>query len=348
MNSQHKAFLIFLTAVSLAFGWILTPFFGAVFWAVVLAILFAPVNRFLLDRMRNRQNLAAFATLMLCLIMVILPVTLLIASLTQQGWTLYQKMRLGELDIGANFQQILAALPPWMAGVLDRFEITDLATLRERITSGAIQGTQVIATHVLQVGQNIFGFVVGLIVMLYLLFFFLRDGKRIADAVIRATPLSETHKRTLFEKFRTVIRATIKGSLVVAAVQGALGGLMFWILGIQGALLWGVLMAFLSLLPAVGSGFVWGPVAVYLLLTGSLVQGAVLIGFGMLVIGLVDNLLRPLLVGKDTQMPDYIVLLSTLGGLAIFGLNGFVIGPVIAAMFIAAWELFGAVAAQRD
>ena len=131
-------------------------------------------------------------------------------------------------------------------------------------------------------------------------------------------------------------------SVFVQFLQGALGGLIFWVLGIGAPLLWGVVMAFLSLLPVIGAGLVWLPVAVYLLATGAMWQGLGLIAYGTLVIGLVDNFLRPILVGKDTKMPDYVVLISTLGGLAAFGLNGFVIGPVIAAMFIAVWEIFSA------
>jgi predicted PurR-regulated permease PerM len=137
-----------------------------------------------------------------------------------------------------------------------------------------------------------------------------------------------------------VVRATVKGNLLVAITQGALGGLIFWILGIPTVLPWAVLMAFLSLLPAVGAGLVWAPVAVYFLLSGAIWQGVVLTLFGVFVIGLVDNFLRPILVGKDTKMPDYLVLVSTLGGLAVFGLNGFVIGPLIAALFISCWALF--------
>ena len=148
-------------------------------------------------------------------------------------------------------------------------------------------------------------------------------------------------------KFTTVIRATVKGNIVVAASQGALGGMIFWILGIQGPVLWGVLMAFLSLLPAVGAGLIWVPVAIYFLATGAVWQGVVLTAFGVFVIGLVDNILRPVLVGKDTKMPDYIVLISTLGGMALFGLTGFVIGPVIAALFMASWDLF-APSAETD
>jgi predicted PurR-regulated permease PerM len=176
--------------------------------------------------------------------------------------------------------------------------------------------------------------------MLYLLFFLLRDGDALSARIEGAVPLRPEHKRDVFDTFAVVIRATVKGTLVVAVVQGVLGGLIFWILGLPSAVLWGVVMALLSLLPAVGSVLVWLPVAVYFLLTGSTWQGVVLIAYGALVIGSVDNILRPIVVGKDTRMPDYVVLVSTLGGLAIFGPNGFVIGPVIAAMFIAAWDSF--------
>jgi predicted PurR-regulated permease PerM len=148
------------------------------------------------------------------------------------------------------------------------------------------------------------------------------------------------YKRHLFSKFTTVVRATVKGNIAVAAVQGTLGGVMFSFLGIQGALRWGFVMAFLSLVPAIGAGLIWAPVAIYFLLTGAIWQGITLIAFGVLVIGMVDNVLRPILVGKDTQLPDYVVLISTLGGMVVFGLNGFVIGPVIAALFISGWDLF--------
>jgi len=164
--------------------------------------------------------------------------------------------------------------------------------------------------------------------------------------VRQAVPLPEQQKRRLQLKFKRVVRATVKGNLLVAITQGALGGLIFWILDIPSALVWAVLMAFLSLLPAVGAGIVWAPVAVYFVLVGALWKGIVLTAFGVLVIGLVDNLLRPILVGKDTRMPDYLVLVSTLGGLAVFGLNGFVIGPLIAALFISSWAIFASTKPQ--
>ncbi len=164
----------------------------------------------------------------------------------------------------------------------------------------------------------------------------------------RAMPLAPAHKADLYDKFTTVIRATVKGNLLVAALQGLLGGLAFWFFDLHGALLWGVLMAFLSILPAVGAGLVWGPVALYFFLNGEIWQGVTLTAYGVLVIGMVDNLLRPILVGKDTRMPDYVVMITTLGGMAVFGLNGFVIGPVIAAMVMAVWHIFTASREAQD
>ena len=173
--------------------------------------------------------------------------------------------------------------------------------------------------------------------MLYLLFFLLRDEDALSKRIRDAIPLHTEQQRAFLLKFTTVIRATVKGDMLVALLQGTLGGLIFWFLGISAPLLWAVVMAFFSLLPAIGAGLIWIPVAVYLLASGAIWQGVFLIAFGALIIGLADNFLRPILVGKDTKMPDYVVLISTLGGIATFGLNGFVIGPVIAAMFIAAW-----------
>ncbi|HET7061189.1 MAG TPA: AI-2E family transporter [Nitrosospira sp.] len=337
---QQKAFLLMLAAVSVAFAWILLPFYGAVFWGSVLAIIFTPFYRKLLNLMNQRQNLAALTTLLLCLIMVILPLTFITASLLREGLIVYQRIRSGELNFGEYFQQIMNALPHWVVDLMERSGIGNLTQLRDALSNSILQGSQFIATEALSIGQNTFEFVVSFFIMLYLLFFLLRDGAALTAKINKAIPLSMEHKHHLISKFTTVVRATVKGNIAVAATQGVLGGLIFWFLDIQGALLWGFVMAILSLLPAVGAGLIWLPVAVYFLLTGAIWQGVVLILFGVLVIGLVDNVLRPLLVGKDTQIPDYVILISTLGGMVLFGLNGFVIGPVIAALFIAAWDLF--------
>ncbi|MEQ1741000.1 MAG: AI-2E family transporter [Candidatus Nitrotoga sp.] len=343
MNSsefQKKVFLLLLIVVSIAFCWIVWPFFGAVFWGTVLAIMFAPLYRRLLAVTRGRQNLAALATLVLCLIIVILPLTFITASLVQEAISFYQKLQSGELHFIANLQQVINALPRWMVDLLDRFEFGNISALQEKLSASMMEGSKFIATQVFTVGQNTFEFIVSFGIMLYLLFFLLRDGSTLSGRIRQAIPLCMEHKRYLFSKFITVLRATVKGNIAVAAVQGLLGGVIFWILGIQGPLFWGVLMAFLSLLPAIGAALIWAPVAIYFLVTGDTWSGVILIAFGVFVIGLIDNILRPILVGKDTQMPDYVVLISTLGGIALFGLNGFIIGPVIAAMFIAAWDLF--------
>ena len=339
-HPQSKAFLLLLTLVTIAFGAILWQFHGAVFWGVTLAILFAPLHRKLLQRMPGRTNLAALCTLGLCLVVVILPMTAITISLIQEATVVYERVRSGQLNFGVYLQQVISALPAWAAGLLDSLNLTSVTELQEKFSSVAVQASQFVAGQALSIGQNTLEFVVSFGLMLYLLFFLLRDGASLALRIGHATPLDEGHKRQLVDKFTTVIRATVKGNIVVAASQGALGGMIFWILGIQGPVLWGVLMAFLSLLPAVGAGLIWMPVAIYFLATGAVWQGAVLIAFGVFVIGLVDNVLRPILVGKDTKMPDYVVLISTLGGMSLFGLTGFVIGPVIAALFIATWDLF--------
>ena len=203
-----------------------------------------------------------------------------------------------------------------------------------------VQGGQFVAAKALNIGQNTFDFIVNLGIVLYLLFFLLRDGDDLAGRIRTAIPLHADQKRELLTSFTTVIRATVKGNVVVAIAQGALGGLAFWFLSVHAPVLWAVVMAFLSLLPAVGSALVWLPVAIYFLVTGATWQGIVLIAFGVLVIGLVDNVCVRSWSARTPKCPTTLCLISTLGGMAIFGLNGFVIGPVIAAMFMAVWDIF--------
>jgi predicted PurR-regulated permease PerM len=337
---ETRAFVLLMVIVTLAFGMILLPFWGAVFWGVIIAILSAPLQRLLVRWMGQRRAWAALTTLAIILLIVTPPLILIVATLVQEGSGVYARINTGELNFGRYFQEIVAALPPWFTQLLDRFGIGNLGDIEQRLTSAVAQASQLIANQVFGIGQNTLEFLVGFFIALYLAFFLLRDGPTLALRVKTAIPLDEVHKQALAQKFATVIRATVKGNIVIAVIQGALGGLALWLLDVRGALLWAVMMAFLSLLPAVGAGLIWGPVAIYLLVTGSVIQGAGLIAFGVLVIGMVDNVLRPILVGKDTRMPDYVVLISTLGGLAVFGINGFIIGPVIAAMFIAVWDIY--------
>jgi len=337
--SSENRVLLLLLIVSVALGWILLPFYGTIMWGAIIALLFAPLNRRLLPWLGGRRRSAALLTLLIVLIIVILPLILVTAALAREAALVYQRLESGEMQVGQYFHDVFDALPPWINALLDRFGLAEFDTLRRRLAAALSQASQLIAAQALAIGQNTFEFIVGLFITMYLAFFLILDGETVARAVRRAIPLAHAQQQDLVSKFTTVIRATVKGNLLVAAIQGALGGLAFWFLDVNGALLWAVLMAFLSLVPAVGAGLVWLPLALYFLVTGALWQGIALGVWGVLVIGLVDNLLRPILVGKDTRMPDYVVMITTLGGMSVFGINGFVLGPVIAAMFIAVWEI---------
>lgn len=335
---EQRAFLALLIGVTVLFLWLLQPFFGAIFWAMAATVIFYPAQQRLRQRWGERRNLNALLTLVLCVVVAVVPLTVIAGLLVDEALAFYQRVDSGAVDFSAYVERARDSVPV-ASGLIERFDI-DLEGIQERLVEGLVSISRTVATQTLTIGQNALQVVVSVVLMLYLTFFFLRDGDSLVRLLIRALPLGDARERMLFGKFAEVTRATIKGNLVVAVVQGALGGTIFAVLGITGALLWGVVMAFASMLPAVGTALVWGPVAVYFLLTGEIVSGIVLIAFGAVVIGLVDNVLRPLLVGRDTKMPDYLVLLSTLGGLALFGLNGFVIGPLIAALFLAFWDIF--------
>jgi len=336
---EGLALWILLWAVTLALGWILLPFYGTILWSAIIAMVFAPVNARLLVRTGGRRTVAALGTLLIVLVLVILPLALVTAALVNEAAQVYEQLKSGEMDPERFFGSVFGALPDSLVSLLGRFGLGDFEAIQRKLSAALSQAGQFFAGQALSIGQNTFDFVTKLFIGSYLAFFLIRDGEALARSARHALPLDAVAKRALFAKFTTVIRATVKGNLLVAVIQGALGGLAFWFLGVSGALLWAVLMAFLSLLPAIGAALVWLPVAIYLFVTGAVWQSLVLVAWGVLVIGLIDNLLRPFLVGKDTRMPDYVVMITTLGGMAVFGINGFVLGPVIAAMFIAVWHL---------
>lgn len=339
---------VLLLGVTVAFAWILLPFYGTVLWGAIIALLFTPLNRWLLPRLGQRRNLAALITMLVAVLIVVLPSLLVASSLTREATQLFARIASGELKPVEKLRSLFDALPSWLTDTLARFGLGDFDLLQNRLGQLLAKGSQMIATQTLNLGQDLLGIVVGLFMALYLAYFLIRDGVALMNAIRTAIPLPPDDKQELLQQFGTVLRATVKGNLVVAIVQGALGGLAFWFIGIHAALLWAVLMAVLSLLPAVGAGLVWAPVAIWLFATGQTWAAVGLVLYGVLVIGLVDNLLRPLLVGKDTGMPDYLVLISTVGGIAVMGINGFVIGPVIAAMFVAVWNIATAARQQQS
>lgn len=337
---RGSAFLILLAAVTAAFVWLLLPFWGALFWAVILAILFRPLERWLEERLGRRRNLSAALTVLAVILLAILPVTVVLVALVDQGASFAERLQSGEITAPASFGAVFDMLPAWAQRVLEVAGINEFSTLRGRLAEAITAASQYLATQALSVGQNTLRFVVSAGIMLYVLFFLFRDGPRIGAGIRSALPFDRKVTDALVDRFGEVVRATVKGNLIIALIQGTIGGVAFWLLGIEGALLWGSIMVVLSLLPAVGAAIVWVPVAVFLLLSGDYVRGIVLIAIGAGVIGLVDNLLRPPLVGKGSRLPDYVVLVSTVGGLSVIGLNGFILGPLVAALFVACWTLF--------
>jgi len=334
------ALLVLVGLATLAFGWVLLPFVGAIFWAVVLVIVFYPLYQRLLSAMGNRQNLASIATVVMVFLIVVVPLLLVAVAIVQEATTLVNAIQTEELALRRLFQQIFSVLPEWLKSLLARVGLTDLEAVQIRI-AGAISGwIGVIAPQVFSIGQITVNFFVSLFAMLYLTFFLFRDGTTLIGYFKRAAPFRPSQQEALLARFTLVVRATVRGDIMVAMLQGGLGGFAFWVLGIHATILWTVLMSFFSLLPVFGAALVWLPFAIYFLATGAIWQGIGLLSYGILVVGLVDNFVRPFLVGQATKMPEFIVLISTLGGVATLGLQGFITGPVIAAMFIAVWTTF--------
>lgn len=340
---QSAFFLGVLLLTTLLFLWLIRAFLQPLFWAAVLAIVFNPLHRLWLRVARNRRSAAAGLALLSIVLIVLIPLFLVGYSLSVEAVGLYQRIVAGEIDLGRPLRWLEQApvLKDWFA----RFGL-NREDLVGKASEAALTLTRVLASQAVIVGQSTLHFVLNLAIMLYLLFFFLRDGHTLIERLIQSLPLGDARERKLFGKFATVARATIKGTFVVAIGQGTIGGVLFWITGIHSPVFWGVVMTITSVIPAVGTVIVWLPAAIYLLLTGAIWQGVLVLVGGSLVISVVDNVLRPILVGKDTQMPDALILLSTLGGITVFGVSGFVIGPIVAAFFVAVWEMFAEEYAQ--
>lgn len=332
---QQAWFLILLAAVSLAFLWLTLDFIQPVFWAAVLAIIFDPVHRRIMALTGGRATVAALATTAAIVLVVFIPLSLIGVAVSREALNLYGRITSGDVDVSA----LIERYDPLVRDLASRVGV-DTDSVRKNVADAAGSAAQLIASSAVVVGQNVLSAVAQTALMLYLLFFFLRDGEQVLTSVGAAIPLGARRQRALFGRFTAVTRATLKGTLLVGVVQGALGAILFWALGLRAPVFWGVIMTMLSLVPMVGPPLVWAPTAIVLIATGSVTKGIVLLAGGALVVGTADNILRPLLVGRETRMPDYMVLLSTLGGLSVFGLAGFVAGPVLAALFLSVWGMF--------
>ncbi|WP_323664771.1 AI-2E family transporter [Pectobacterium carotovorum] len=332
-------FILILFIVTLAFFDILAPYYSAILWAAVLAIIFHPLKSKIRQKLNDRNGVASLLTVLIIFLLVFIPLGVIVSSLVVEINGVYTRLQDSNTQFPVVLAELIQHLPKWARHFLAEHNLDNAAKIQQELSQVVLKGGQYLAGSVLLIGKGTFTFFIGFGVMLYLLFFLLKDGAYLVNLILESLPLSTHVKHHLLVKFAAVSRATVKGTVVVAIVQGTLGGIAFSIAGIEGSLLWGSLMAFLSLIPAVGSAIIWVPAAVFLFATDMLWQAIFIVAFFVLVIGLVDNILRPLLVGKDTKMPDYLILIATLGGMEIYGINGFVIGPLIAALFIACWNI---------
>ena len=332
-------FLLFLGLITLALVYVAWPFASALLWAVLAAIMFQPLYQWILRRLGGRENRAAIATLLIITVAIVVPGIAIGNVIVGQVLQIYGALQGEGIGAAVYFDRIHDSLPARLRAMLDASGYGEFEVLQARVAGFLRDSLGLIARHALEIGGNAFAFLLAFAVGLYVTYFLLRDGRRLAGEVRATLPLEAPVAERLAASFVAIVRATIKGSVVVGLVQGMLGTITFWIVGFPSAVLLGVLMAIFSLLPAVGPAIVWVPIGTYLLVTASIWQGVVVIGSGALIVGMADNLLRPVLVGRDTGIPDWLVLVTTLGGIAAFGLSGIVVGPVIGGLFLAGWSI---------
>ena len=336
---ENGGLILFVAAFTLALTLIVSSFVGALLWAALAAILFQPLFQRLLARWPDRRNTAAAVTILIITVAVVIPALVIASLVVEQAASVYNQMRSGQINFASYFEQVHDALPLRIQRLLDGAGFGSFERAQGQISQAVASSASMLARQAFSIGANAAAFLLAFGVGLYVTYFLLRDGEKIGPAVVESLPLERSVAQRFADKFVAVVRATIKGSGVVAIVQGALGAITFWIVGLPAALLWGMLMAIAGLLPAVGPTIIWGPVAVYLLATGAIWQAVVVILSGVLVIGLADNILRPILVGRDTGIPDWLVLVTTLGGIDLIGLSGIVVGPLAGALFITGWQV---------
>ncbi len=331
-------FLLFVLLVTMAFFGLIGGFLLAIFWATVFAILFNEKFEQILSRFPTKPNLSAALTLGLILVVVVLPLGLVSVTVINEAYEAYELISEENESLKETVEELQEQIP------IDKKVLKKIGFQKSEIDAKfkelMTKGTELIAGSALNFTQNIFSFLINFFLMLYILFFFIRDGKRLVQELMWVIPIADKKEETLLLRFESVARATVKGSLLVALAQGIIGGLLFYILDIPSAFLWGIIMVLTSLLP-IGSAIIWAPWAIYLFSQEDYIRGIILLFVGTGFIGLIDNFLRPHLVGRDTKMPDYLILISTLGGLAWFGISGFVIGPIIASLFVTCWKMLG-------
>ncbi|MFW6088586.1 MAG: AI-2E family transporter [Gemmatimonadota bacterium] len=332
--------LVLAIAITLLFLAMIRSFVVALLLAAVFSAMTRPIYLWLGRKLGARHRTAAVATILLVVLLLILPLGLFLGIVVAQAVSVSEA-------VGPWIERQLAT-PHLFDSLMERVpQLEWLAPYQDAIVAraGQIAGSMgtFLVNSVAALTRSTAAFLLDLFIMLYAMFFFLIKGQEILARILYYLPLAPDDEGRMIEKFVSVTRATIKGSLVIGVIQGGLAGLGFAVAGVPASAFWGTVMAVLSIIPAVGSGFVWVPAVIWMFASG---QTGAAIGLGLwclVVVGGVDNFLRPWLVGRDTKMSDLLVLISTLGGLFLFGAVGFILGPIVAALFVTIWDIYGRV-----
>ncbi len=321
---------------------ILSPFLKAITWALILAILVYPLYAWLLGRLRGRETLAALIVIVLITVLVIAPGIQLAWFLSDEAVLLVQSVRsLLNNENGTPWQSL-----PWVQVLLswwDRmtFQLVDFKiNWKDLLIQGAQSSSSFLVGQVKGIAQNVLLFAVNFVIALVTLFFFLRDGAGFVTRVQRLLPMGHEHQTRLFKNIVDTVVAVVHGSLVVAMLQGLLAGLAYWLLGVPFAVLWGVLTGFVALLPVGGSTIVSIPASIYLFVQGETVNGILLLVWCLGVVGMIDNILKPLLIGNRLGLPVLFLFFGILGGISLFGAVGIVLGPALFALLRALLDLY--------
>ena len=332
----RRGFLLALAVgISILFFFVIQRFLLTVLLAAVFAGLAYPLYDWLLARMGPR--LAATLTLVLLFVGVGLPVAGFLTLVATEAVQISQGVAtwLQEDGRAAEIHDRLAQIPFAGRFMPEESQIVERVQEAARGAGSFLMGTLAAAT------RGTLNFFLQLLVLFYALFYFLIDGPRILQSILRYIPLAPGQKEELLERFVSVTRATVRGSLLIGLIQGGVAGLAFWVAGVPGPAFWGTVMVVLSIIPAVGATLIWVPAVIYLFMAGHVVAGAGLLAWCAIVVGSIDNFLRPRLIGRDARMSDLLILLSTLGGIVLFGAVGFIVGPIVAALFVTVWHIYG-------
>ena len=337
-NYNVYFFLGILTFISGLTFLLFQPFFIAIALAAILATLFYGMYSFFLRITNNHGSLSALITTLILLLIIIIPLAIVITLVGGEILAAYQIFATGG-DFYQKFVQPIAL--KIQASSLYHFLPLQKALSQESFSQYSAQIGQFVVGIVQNTYQGVANLFFLVFVMLFSLYYFLIDGKSIVQKIMYISPLKDAHEKLLVSKFVSISRATIKGVLVIGLIQGSIGAATFALVGIPSAITWGLVMMLFSIIPLFGSGIVWLPAALILLLGGHIWQGVavLLVGFG--IISTIDNFLRPKLIGKDTQMHPLMVFFATLGGISMFGFIGFIVGPIIVALFVSLWEIYG-------